>query len=423
MSLTFASVRRRLPPALQERDFALLWSAVLSMRFAEAMVAVAVGWQVYAIHKNPLDLGLIGLAEFLPLPLLALPAGALADRVPRRLVAAVALAMNVAVASLLAVVSLSGATETWPYFALAAATGTASAIGWPAFGALTPELVPPDLLAGAMALRSMASSTAVIVGPAVGGLVFAVHPESVYVVGAALFAVSLGAIVALRPRAVRQLEARAPGFSGLVAGIRFVIRTRIILGLIGLDLFAVLFGGAIALAPVYAREILHVGPVGLGVLRSAPAIGSLAASVLLARRPLPWRAGPAMLTVVGLFGVATIVFGVSRWFPLSVAAFAVAGFVDLISVNIRSTTVALITPNELRGRVAAVEMVFISASNELGAFESGAVAALVGTVACVVGGGIATIVVALSWTKLFPSVARIGRLEDLRPEPAATLAP
>jgi hypothetical protein len=414
-------VRRRLPPALQLRDFSLLWSATFSMRFAENMVAVAVGWQVYAIHRHPLDLGLIGLAEFLPLPLLALPAGHLADRLPRRLLAAFALGVNVVVASLLLVVTLNGANAVWPYFALAAATGVGSAIGWPAFGALTPELVPPDLLPGAMALRSVASTTAVVSGPAVGGLLFALRPESVYVAAAALYAVALGAILVLRAPAASAAEP-APGVAGLVAGLRFVLRTRMLLGAIALDLFAVLFGGAIALAPVFARTILHVGPVGLGVLRSAPAVGALAAAVLLARRPLRHRAGPTMLVVVAVFGLCTVVFGLSRWFPLSIAAFVVAGFVDLISVNIRATTVALVTPNELRGRVNAVEMVFISASNELGAFESGVAAALLGTVTAVVAGGVATVALALSWTKLFPSLARLGRLEDLRPEPAGTLA-
>jgi MFS family permease len=414
-------VRQRLPPALQQRDFAFLWAAVLSMRFAENMIAVAVGWQVYAIHRNPLDLGLIGLAEFVPLPLLALPAGQLADRLPRRLIAAFAIGLNAVVAGMLLVVTLHGADVVWPYYALAGATGVANAIGWPAFGALTPELVAPDLLPGAMALRSVASTSAVVTGPAVGGVLFAVSPPSVYIVAAVLFAVALTALLAVRPSAPLDRET-APGLAGLVAGIRFVLRTRIVLGMIALDLFAVLFGGAIALAPVYARTILHVGPIGLGVLRSAPAAGALLAAVLLTRRPLRFPAGPTMLSVVGAFGVATIVFGVSRWFPLSIATFAVAGFVDMISVNIRSTTVGLVTPNALRGRVNAVEMVFISASNELGAFESGAVAALVGTVTSVVAGGIVTVAVALSWTKLFPSLARIGRLEDLRPEPVARLA-
>ena len=391
------------------------------MRFAENMVAVAVGWQVYAIRRNPLDLGLIGLAEFLPLPLLALPAGHLADRL--RLVAAFSLGLMVAVASLLLVVTLRGADRVWPFFALAAATGVAAAIGWPAHGALTPELVPAELLPGAMALRSVAGQTAVITGPALGGVLFAVRPEVVYVVAAALFAVALGAILALRPSARTRLAGEsAPGFVALVAGVRFVLHTRMLLGAIALDLFAVLFGGAIALAPVFARTILDVGPFGLGVLRSAPAVGALAAAVLLTRRPLRQRAGPTMLVVVAAFGVCMVAFGLSRWLPLSLAALAVSGFVDMISVNIRSTTVALVTPNELRGRVNAIEMVFISASNELGAFEAGAVAALIGTVTSVVAGGLATIALALSWTRLFPSLARLGRLEDLRPEPVARLA-
>jgi predicted MFS family arabinose efflux permease len=199
--------------------------------------------------------------------------------------------------------------------------------------------------------------------------------------------------------------------------VRFVLRTRILLGAIALDLFAVLFGGAVALLPVYARTILDVGPVGLGVLRTAPAVGALAAAVILARRPLRRPAGPTLLLVVAIFGVAIVVFGLSQWFPLSLVALGVSGFADMISVNIRSTTAALVTPNELRGRVLAVEWVFISASNELGAFESGVVASLVGTMTTVVAGGLATIGIALSWTRLFPSLARMGRLEDLRPEP------
>jgi MFS family permease len=417
-------VRRRLPPALQVRDFAFLWSAILSMRFAENMIAVAIGWQVYAIHKDPLDLGLIGLAEFLPLPLLALPAGHLADRVPRRLLAASSLAVMVGVSSLLLVVTLHGAVVVWPFFALAGATGVGAAIGWPAFGALTPELVPPELVPGAMALRSVAGQVAVIAGPAVGGVLFSVKPEAVYVAAGALFVVALVAVLALRPAAGAALgEDAAPGLSGLADGVRFVLRTQMLLGAIALDLFAVLFGGAIALAPVFARTILHVGPIGLGVLRSAPAVGALAAGILLARRPLRRRAGPTLLVVVALFGVCMVVFGLSRWLPLSLAALVISGFVDMISVNIRSTTVGLITPNELRGRVNAVEMVFISASNELGAFESGVTASLLGTMPAVVAGGVATIALALSWGRLFPSLARLGRLEDLRPEPAAaTLA-
>jgi MFS family permease len=412
-------VRRRLPPALRERDFAFLWSAILGMRFAEQMLAVAVGWQVYSIRRNPLDLGLIGLAEFLPLPLLALPAGQLADRLPRKLISASALVINVGVASALIVVTLHGAHQVWPFFVLAACSGVASAIGWPALGALTPEIVSADLLPGALALGSIAGQAAVVVGPAVGGLIFAARPELVYVAAAALFGVSFCGMLAVRHGESVQKVAGdpPPGLESLVAGVRFVLRSRMLLGAITLDLFAVLFGGATALLPVYARSILHVGPAGLGVLRTAPAIGALIAAIILVRRPLQRRAGPALLLVVGLFGVSMVVFGLSHWLPLSLVALAVGGFVDMVSVTIRKTTVALVTPNELRGRVNAVEMVFISASNELGAFESGLVASLIGTVTAVVAGGAATIAVALSWTRLFPSLSRMGRLEELQPEP------
>jgi MFS family permease len=410
-------VRGRLPPALRVREFAFLWTAILAMRFSEAMVAVAVGWQVYDVHRNPLDLGLVGLAEFLPLPLLALPAGHLSDRFPRRTVGAAAIALNVAIVAGLLVVTLAGADQLWPFLALAAASGVAAVVGSPALSALTPELVPAELVPGAVALRSVAGQIAIVVGPAVGGLLFALRPEVVYIVGAVLLSCALSATLALQHRPAVVTE-RSPGWSELAAGVRFVLRTKILLGAIALDLFAVLFGGAVALLPVFAREILDVGPVGLGVLRTAPAVGALAAAVILARRPLRRPAGPTLLVVVALFGASMIVFGLSKWFPLSLAALAVGGFVDMISVNIRSTTAALVTPNELRGRVLAVEWVFISASNELGAFESGFAASLLGTVTAVVAGGAATIGIALAWFRAFPSLARMGRLEDLRPEPA-----
>jgi len=413
-------MRQRLPPALQERDFRFLWSAIFSMRFAENMIAVAVGWQVFAIRRDPLDLGLIGLAEFVPLLVLALPAGHLADRLPRRLVAALALAVMVAVAAALLAVTLADAQVVWPYFVLAALTGAASAIGWPAYTALTPEVVPPDLVPGAVALRSVAGQIAVIAGPAVGGLLFAWRPEAVYAAAAVLFAIAGISMAALH---VRSAPGEAPvGLAGLAGGIQFVLRTRMLLGAISLDLFAVLVGGGVALLPIYARDILHGGPVLLGVLRAAPAIGALGAALILTRRPLRRSAGPTLIAVVVLFGAANIVWGLSTWLPLTLGALAVAGFVDMISVNIRSTTVALVTPNELRGRVSAVEMVFISASNELGAFESGAVAALFGAVATVVAGGVATIGIALTSIKLFPELAHMGKLEELRPEPAGSLA-
>jgi MFS family permease len=411
-------VRRRLPAALHERDFALLWVTNIITGLAMQMILVAVGWQVYAIHRDPFDLGLIGLVEFVPLLVLALPAGQLADVVPRRLIIAVSLALDAAVAALLLAVTVSGADTLWPYLALAAASGIAAGLSAPALRALLPELVPTGLMAEAMALRSVGWQISVVAGPAIGGVIFSVSPTLLYALSAGFFAVGVMLVIALRKRPAARLPGtEAPGFSSLVGGIRFLARTRMVLGAILLDLFAVLFGGAIALAPVFARSILHVGPIGLGTLRTAPAVGALAAALLLARRPLRTPAGPTLIAVVTLFGVCMIVFGLSRSLPLSLAALAFSGFVDMISVNIRSTTVALVTPNELRGRVTAVEMVFISASNELGAFESGVVASLVGTTTCVVAGGVATIGIALSWTRLFPSLAKLGRLEDLRPAP------
>lgn len=391
----------------------MLWLTNLLTGLAAQMMAVAIGWQVFAIHRDPLDLGLVGLCEFVPLLPLALPAGALADRVPRKLIALCALGLDLAIAALLLAVTLSGQQELWPYLSLAVAIGVSSAISWPALRALTPELVPAELLAGAMALRSVGWQVAVVAGPAVGGALFAASEPLPYAVAAGLLLTGAICMAGLSPRPAASSEN-----TDLVGGIRFLLRTRMVLGAILLDLFAVLFGGAIALAPLFARDILHMGPIGLGALRSAPAVGALAAALLLTRRPLKGAAGPTLLLVVAAFGVAMIVFGLSTWFPLSMAALAFGGFVDMYSVNIRSTTVALVTPNRLRGRVTAVEMVFISASNELGAFESGVVASLLGAVRSVVIGGIATIGIAAAWTQLFPSLAHLGRLEELEPAPA-----
>ena len=392
---------------------------MLTNGLASQMLAVAIGWQVYAIHRNPLDLGLVGLMEFLPLPLLALPAGQLADRVSRRLVASGALVLNVLIAVLLLGVTLAGARTLWPFLAIAAVAGIAAVIGNPAARALTPELVPGELLPGAIALRSVAGQIGVIAGPALGGVIFAIEPVAVYAAAAGLLSLSLAAILLL-PRAARTIITGEPmGWESLVAGVRFVVRTKMLLGAIGLDLFAVLLGDSIALAPVFARSILHTGPIGLGVLRTAPSVGALTAALLLARRPLRTAAGPTLLVVVAIFGAGMIVFGFSRWLPLSLAALVVTGFVDMISVNIRSTTVTVLTPPALQGRVNAVEWVFVGASNELGAFESGALARLVGTVPAVVAGGVTMIGIAATWTRLFPALSRMGRLQDLRPEPVA----
>jgi MFS family permease len=410
-------LRQRLPPVLRRRNYALLWLALLAMGLGSQMIAVAVGWQVYDIHRSAFDLGLIGLVEFLPLPLLALPAGHLADRFSRRGLFAGSLALQVLVTIGLLVVSLTASHLLWPFLLLAGATGIAAALGTPAARALPPMLVPLDLIQSAMALRSIAFQVGFAGGPALGGLLFAARPELAYAAAAALLAFGLVAIGAVdEPPAVSGAardEIPARGLGELLAGLRFVRRTPVLLGAISLDLFAVLFGGAVALLPLFARSILHTGAVGLGILRTAPAVGALAAGILLAQRPLGGRVGRTLLLVVAGFGASMVVFGLSHSFALSIGALAVSGFVDMISMNIRSTTVALATPDELRGRVLAIEMVFISASNELGAFESGVAAALLGAVTAVVAGGALTIGLAASWALAFPSLAGIDRFEDV----------
>ncbi len=413
--------RRRpsLGPALEYRDFRLWWLGSLGMNMSLQMLEVAIGWEVYAQHNSPLDLGWIGLAEFVPMFVLAIPAGHLADRLPRRLVFALALVAGAAVGVGLAALSASAVTSVVPYLALAAGAGVVMATGTPASRAMPPTLVPAGVLPNAMALRSIAGQSAMVAGPALGGALYGVSPVLVYLLSAAMCLLASVAVVMITSRPAAQPgraeSPSAPGFGSVLEGLRFVRRTQILLGAILLDLLAVLFGGAVALLPVFARSILHVGPEGLGILRAAPAAGALLAAVLIARRPLLRRAGRLLLVVVAIFGASIVVFGLSRVFWLSLVMLAVGGFADMFSMNIRSTTSALATPDRLRGRVSAVEMVFVSASNQLGAFESGLAASLVGTVPAVVGGGVITIGLALAWSRLFPALARVDRLQDVRP--------
>ena len=403
---------------LRHRDFSLYVAATVATAVAIEMSFVAIGWQVYEINGNPLDLGLVGLAMFVPLPLLALPAGHLADRYPRRTILAFSVGVDAVVAVGLLLVTRSGANETWPFFALAFGTGVASALGAPAGRALTPSLVPESMLVRALAQRSVALQLSVIGGPALGGLLFAIRPELVYAVATAFSLLALAAVLALH--AGRDgVGTGSPDLRSVLGGVRLVRRTPVLLGAISLDLFAVLFGGAVALLPIFAKDVLEVGPAGLGVLRAAPAAGALVAAIVLVRRPVQQRAGRTLLTVVALYGVTIVVFGLSETMWLSLAALAAGGAVDMVSMVLRQTILPLVTPDELRGRVNAVEMVFISASNELGAFESGVAAALVGAVPAVVIGGVATIGIAIVWTRLFPDLARVDRLDELRPADVA----
>jgi MFS family permease len=400
--------------AFRHRDFALFWVSLVTEALALQMAIVAIGWQVYSVRENPLDLGLVGLAEFLPLLLLALPAGHLADRVPRRNLLTVMVSLNVVVLGGLLAITIADTGRVWPFFALAFVQGVGSAVGAPAGRALTPSLVPQEILVSALAQRSIAFQGSAVVGPAIGGILFAIQPELVYIVAIALSLVAVGCVLALR-------SGRAPasegvvGFDEVLAGVRLIRRTKILLGAISLDLFAVLLGGAVALLPVFAKDILEVGPTGLGFLRAAPAVGSLLAALAIVRYPIRRRAGPKLFVVVAGFGVCMVAFGLSRQMWLSMLALALGSAFDTVSVVLRSTILPLVTPDELRGRVTAVEMVFISASNELGAFESGVAAALIGAVPAVVLGGVATIVVAGTWWRLFPSLTKVDRLDELQP--------
>ncbi|HEX3488744.1 MAG TPA: MFS transporter [Streptosporangiaceae bacterium] len=417
---------RDFAPALRVAEFRRWWLALLAMGIGMQMLEVAIGWEVYALHRSPLDLGWIGLAEFIPMFVLALPAGHLADRLPRRLVFGAALTLGACVGSGLAAVSASGQTSVVPYLALAAGSGTVMALGTPAARAMAPTLVPASVLPNAMSLRTVAVQTGQVLGPALGGVLYAASPVLVYLLAAGMCLVAAVLVVSVRSRAhadaAGQTEAGRPeplGRARMLAGVRLVRQTPIILGAILLDLLAVLFGGAVALLPVFARSILHVGPAGLGALRAAPAVGALVAAVMITRWPIGRRAGRTLLTMVGVYGIAIIVFGLSRFFLLSLIALAVSGFADLFSVNIRITTVALATPDRLRGRVSAVEMVFISASNQLGAFESGLAAFLVGTVPAVIGGGVITVLIAMSWRRFFPDLARVDGFQDVAPAAGA----
>jgi MFS family permease len=417
----------RFGPALEIPDFRRWWCAVFGMNAALQMLEVVIGWEVYSHQGSALDLGWIGLAEFVPLFVLALPAGQLADRVPRRLILGGANLLGIAVGVGLAFVSAAGVRSPLPYLAFAVGAGVTMAFGQPAARAMPPTLVPAELLGSAMTLRSIAAQSSQVIGPALGGLLYGVSPSLVYLIAAGSCAFAVLATVRIGPGRVAETadqRREAPNLESVLEGLRFVGHTQILLGAILLDLLAVLFGGAVALLPIFASHILHVGATGLGVLRAAPAIGALLGAVVITRRPIGGRAGRLLLGVVLAYGACIVAFGLSRTFVISLVALGVSGFVDLYSMNIRSTTVALATPDRLRGRVNAVEMVFISASNQLGAFESGFAASLVGTIPAVVGGGCMTMAIALSWARLFPALAAVDRLEEVRPaaESAVELA-
>ena len=368
------------------------------------------GWQVYALTQSAFDLGLVGLVEFIPAALLTFAAGHAADRYPRQRVVQVAMTVKGAIASFLAFGSFAGWLNTVEIFAAATILGGASSFERPARQAILTGVTPQGMLQKGASLSSGAFQVATIGAPALGGLAYAATPGLAYGIMALfllLAAVLSGRIRLERPVIVNE----PPTFATLFAGVGFVRRSPAILGTISLDLFAVLLGGATALLPIYARDILHTGPWGLGVLRAAPAVGALLMTALLARHAIARRAGLRMFQAVIVFGLATMIFAVSRNIWLSLLALGVAGAADTVSVVIRLALVQLGTPDEMRGRVGAVNFLFIDASNQLGGFESGLTAALLGTVPAVLLGGIGTVLIGLLWMKLFPALRHVERLE------------
>src|SRR5215467_13649194 len=392
------------------RPFALFWSARVLSTMSLQLQGVAVGWQIYALTHSALALGLVGLVQFLPMLALTLVVGHVADRYDRRRIIAACQLTGGLATGFLMLGSIAGWLTPGLIFAAVAVIGAMRAFEMPSGQALLPGLVPLSVFPRAAALSASALQTAFILGPAAGGFLYALGPAVPYGL-ACLFWVAACAASSLI-RMERPAAPRAPvSFATLFSGFAFIRRNPAILGSISLDLFAVLLGGATALLPVFARDILHTGPWGLGLLRAGPAVGALAMSVLLAHRPLRQRVGRTMFRAVIVFGLATIVFALSHWLWLSVAAMVVLGAADVISVVIRSSVVQIGTPDEMRGRVSAVNGLFIGTSNQLGEFESGVTAALFGAVPAVILGGVGTILVALVWMGLFPALRQADTLE------------
>ena len=392
--------------AFRHRDFRLFCAARFSMALATQIQTVAVAWLVYDTTGSALSLGLVGLASFLPSIALVLMTGLVADRYSRRWILIIVFsAMMLTSLGLLAQVH-AGVPKLWPIYVLVAAFGAARAFGNPAAQATVPALVPEGDLANAIAWNSSVMQVATISGPAVGGILYAVHPTAPFIGSAVCFGLSALLISALRLRPAA--AKREPvTWSRLVAGLVFLRTKPLLLGAISLDLFAVLLGGATALMPIFARDVFHVGPWGLGLLRSMPAVGALTMAIVLAHSSLlSRRAGLRMLQAVAIFGLATIGFGLSTNFGLTLVLLVILGAADMVSVVVRQTLVQSETPDDLRGRVAAVNTVFIGASNELGEFESGTLAWLVGPPAAVVIGGVGTFMLAICWRSWFPDLAR-----------------
>jgi len=395
---------------LGHRPFLFFLSSRSLSRFCSQIGAVAIGWQIYDLTGSAFDLGMVGLVQFLPTALLVFVAGHAADRFERKRVVQACQVAEALTALFLAGSTFAGTISEIQIFAATFVLGIAGAFESPATAALLPLIAPQGSLQRATAISSGAAQVATIIGPALGGFAYALMPSAPYAIMMVFWlfgALLTGGIGRLQQAAAKNGEVS----DDLYAGVTFVRSNPAILGTISLDLFAVLFGGVTALLPIYARDILQTGPLGLGILRAAPAVGALLMTMVLARHTINRRVGMRMFQAVIVFGVATVVFALSHWMWLSALALAVLGAADTISVVIRFSLVQLATPDEMRGRVGAVNFLFINALNQLGQFESGVTAALLGAVPSAVLGGVATVAIALLWMKLFPTLRDVEKLE------------
>ncbi|WP_294391849.1 MFS transporter [uncultured Sphingomonas sp.] len=401
------------PSPFSFRDYRFYWCARFATTLAQNAMVVVIGWQVYDIARRTLapreaafHLGMIGVAQFLPLAALTLITGWTADRVDRRWIGRIVLLVEALCAAWLALLAFHNTTSLAAIYVVAALLGVCRAFANPAIGALAPNLVPAAVLPTAIAASSVAWQTGAIAGPALGGYLYAGAHWMPYTVSTILFLVASGSLMFIGPIPKTELDRKANPWRQMIDGLSYVRRNRLVLGAISLDLFAVLLGGATAMLPIYARDILHVGAEGLGHLRAAPALGSAAMALWFAFRPLKRDVGVKMLVAVALFGACTVVFGLSRHLTLSLACLAVLGACDMMSVYVRQSLIQIWTPNDMRGRVGAVSTLFISGSNELGEAESGFLAALIGAVPAVVLGGLGAIGVTILWSRLFPELVR-----------------
>ena len=400
-----------LPEPLRIAQFRLFWLARLTWTIGSLAMVIVIGWQVYDIARETmglkeaaLRLGIIGVVQFVPLFLLTLVTGWTADRLDRRWIARGAVALEIGCAAALGWLAWTHGTTLLSLYLVAALLGVGRAFAGPALGALAPNLVPREILPRAIALSSIAWQTGAILGPALGGYLYAAAPFAPYAASALLFAVAFACLVAIGPVQRTGLQRGPNPWAQMVEGLKYVRRNRLVLGAISLDLFAVLLGGATAMLPVFARDVLHAGLEELGHLRAAPAVGATLTAAFFSARPLRHNVGLKMLAAVGFFGAATIVFGLSRWMPLSLACLALLGAADMFSVYVRQSLIQLYTPDEMRGRVGAVSQLFISASNELGEAESGLLGAVIGPIPAVIAGGIGAIGVVFLWSWWFPEL-------------------